>query len=88
MTTKDVTTAFIKRSIRSTVKEKRVFNGFDTLPYGYEDNDIPMQEYKDFRKEPITCNVCGKCFGRCSKASHEKSVFHQKALNQHLIKSN
>ena len=34
--TKDIITKYISRSIKSTVKEKRTVDGFDTLPYGYE----------------------------------------------------
>ena len=33
--TKDITTVFIGRSIRSTISEKRTINGYDTLPFGY-----------------------------------------------------
>ena len=34
--TKDITTKHIKRSIRSTVKEQHTIDGYDTLPFGYE----------------------------------------------------
>jgi len=34
--TKDIITKSIKRSIRSTVKEKRTIDGYDSLPFGYE----------------------------------------------------
>jgi hypothetical protein len=33
---KDVITKHIKKSIRSTVSEKRTIDGYDTLPYGFE----------------------------------------------------
>jgi hypothetical protein len=33
--TKDITTRYISRSIKSTIKEKRNINGYDTLPFGY-----------------------------------------------------
>jgi hypothetical protein len=34
--TKDVITNFLSRSIRSTVNSKRTIDGYDTLPFGYE----------------------------------------------------
>ena len=34
--TKDIITKYISRSIKSTIKEKRTIDGFDTLPFGYE----------------------------------------------------
>ena len=34
--TKDITTAFIGKSIRSTIGEKRGIDGYDTLPFGYQ----------------------------------------------------
>ena len=34
--TKDITTVFIGKSIRSTIGEKRNINGYDTLPFGYQ----------------------------------------------------
>ena len=34
--TKDIITKSIKRNIRSTVKEKRTIDGYDSLPFGYE----------------------------------------------------
>ena len=33
--TKDIVTKYIARSIKSTVKEKRTIDGYDTLPFGY-----------------------------------------------------
>jgi hypothetical protein len=33
---KDVITKHIGRSIRSTIKEKRTIDGYDSLPFGYE----------------------------------------------------
>ena len=32
---KSVITKFIKKSIKSTVKDKRMIHGYDTYPYGY-----------------------------------------------------
>ena len=34
---KDVITKHIKKSIRSTVSEKRAIDGYSTLPFGFED---------------------------------------------------
>ena len=34
--TKDITTVFIGKSIRSTIGEKRNINGYATLPFGYQ----------------------------------------------------
>ena len=34
--TKDILTKYVSRSIKSTVKEKRTIDGFDTLPFGYQ----------------------------------------------------
>ena len=34
---KDVITKNIKKSIRSTVSEKRTIDGYSTLPFGFED---------------------------------------------------
>jgi hypothetical protein len=36
--TKDVVTKFISRSVRSTLKEKRSIDGYDTKPFGYRIN--------------------------------------------------
>jgi hypothetical protein len=33
---KDIITQYISKSIKSTVKEKRTIDGFDTLPFGFE----------------------------------------------------
>ena len=33
--TKDIITNNIKRSIKSTIKEKRIIDGYDTLPFGF-----------------------------------------------------
>ena len=33
--TKDILTKYVSRSIKSTVKEKRTIDGFDTLPFGF-----------------------------------------------------
>ena len=33
--TKDIVAKYVSRSIKSTVKEKRNIDGFDTLPFGY-----------------------------------------------------
>ena len=33
---KDVITKHIKKSIKSTVPEKRSIDGFDTVPFGFE----------------------------------------------------
>ena len=33
---KDVITKHIKKSIKSTVSEKRSIDGFDTVPFGFE----------------------------------------------------
>ena len=35
--TKDIVTKFISRSIHSTMSEKRTINGYDSVPYGYEE---------------------------------------------------
>jgi len=34
---KDVITKHIKKSVRSTVSEKRSIDGYSTLPFGYEE---------------------------------------------------
>ena len=36
--TKDVITKYIDKSLRSTVSEKRMINGFDTRPFGFSEN--------------------------------------------------
>ena len=33
--TKDIVTKNIKRSIKSTIKEKRTIDGYDTKPFGF-----------------------------------------------------
>ena len=35
--TKDIVTKFISRSIHSTMSEKRTNNGYDSVPYGFEE---------------------------------------------------
>ena len=37
---KDVITKFIGRSIRSTVSSKRTIVAYDTLPFGYEKEEV------------------------------------------------
>jgi hypothetical protein len=37
--TKEVVTQFISRSIRSTVNSKRTIVGYETLPFGYEQEE-------------------------------------------------
>ena len=32
---REIITKIIKKSIKSTVKDKRMIHGYDTLPYGY-----------------------------------------------------
>ena len=34
--TKNVITQYISKSVRSTVKEKRTIDGYNTLPFGFE----------------------------------------------------
>ena len=33
---REIVTKFIKNSIKSTVKDKRVTHGYDTLPFGFD----------------------------------------------------
>ena len=37
--TKDIITKYIKISVKSTIGEKRVIDGFDTLPFGFEEEN-------------------------------------------------
>ena len=47
--TKDIITKYIKRSVKSTIGEKRVIDGFDTLPFGFEGKNKEMIKNKFYK---------------------------------------